>query len=631
MSTRRWQLHAALFWLLAACGLAAHAQTWLIDFGSAAHAPGPGYNKVTNPGVHTVAGLVDSANQATAVSLSITVPFNTSAPNLNGTTTPTPDVGMVPNATRDSFFGNTAVFNGQSAPRAQLVLSGLDPARIYDFSVFASRMGAEENRQTVYRLTGMEATSLSLDPKDNEARTAVAFGVRPRADGTVVLDVQAGSSNLNAYKFFYLGAMKVVGRAPPTCGTDAPALDDRLTAYPTQPGTTLYPLSHWLYRPAGYSSNCGKVPLLVFLHGAGELCPEGTLSGLNKPGLNSPGHQIVSGIAQAEKRPFLQGLVLQPLACRDAGWHSGSLHNLIAWVKSTHRVDEDRIYITGLSLGGGGTWGYAAAYPHTLAAMVPIAGTSTAMSSIERASHVPTWAFHNYADWNDGVKGDGDGLNPPDQLFRCGSRANTHRLCTVEHIDRMVPFASTRVLQGYSAHGGATMASETRVAALTATSGATLPTQWVWTSGDTPVAPITSRTLVTIYTSASHDAWSRTYALPAMWEWLYQQRRSVKPSATISSETISPAVVTLGSGGTLTITAKVGAPGSSVTDVCVDLKAVGGAHDARMLRVAGTPDTYTLQHTLPPTGLSVGHKAIGLVAIDGNGQRTVKYLSVQLQ
>ena len=93
--------------------------------------------------------------------------------------------------------------------------------------------------------------------------------------------------------------------------------------------------------------------------------------------------------------------MLQPQTC-DGSWTADSIDAMVEYVKSTHRVDEERIYLTGLSLGGGGTWTYASSRPGKLAAIVPIAGTEKAQSLIQAASHVPTWAFHNYNDTNVG-------------------------------------------------------------------------------------------------------------------------------------------------------------------------------------------------------------------------------------
>ena len=66
-------------------------------------------------------------------------------------------------------------------------------------------------------------------------------------------------------------------------------------------------------------------------------------------------------------------------------------------IVSRYRIDEDRIYLTGLSMGGYGTWALAIAYPDRFAAIAPICGGGRA-DQVARISHVPTWVFHGALD-----------------------------------------------------------------------------------------------------------------------------------------------------------------------------------------------------------------------------------------
>jgi predicted peptidase len=412
-----------------------------------------------------------------------------------------------------------------------------------------------------------------------------------------------------------------LSHAQDTCGTDDPALDDTLVAHPYEANVSPYPLGHWLYTPAGYSNAaCKTYPLLVVLHGLGEKCPSHPLSAINTSNTNSPGYQIQQRTAYANQRPFLEGLILEPQTC-DSSWTAASIDAMVEYIKTTHRVDEDRIYITGLSLGGGGTWTYAAAHPTKVAAIVPIAGTEKALSSIQAASQVPTWAFHNFNDTNVGP-----GLNPPTDLFRC--KSYTHRMCTIEHIDRMIPFANTYVMAGYSADGGATMAATDRTASLMP-GGELLPTQWVWDSSPYPLG-LPSSMQFTLFAASGHGGWKEAYAMPQMWQWLYAQRRPPATTLSIGSPSISPATVGVTDGTAVTITAKVNTP-ATLAQLWVDLKRLGGTGQVRMLLVSGTANTYRVVHTLPANGLSAGIKGIGITAIDTSGRRTIKYVTITLQ
>jgi len=219
-----------------------HAETWLFDFGPATQNTTPGYNNINNPGIQTHTGLINSEGSTTGASLTISIPFNTDGTNPNGTTTPAPETGFVASATRDSFFGNVVTFQGISAPNAQMRLSGLDPAQRYDFSIFASRMGVTDNRQTEYKITGLNSVTAYLDASANTANVATIIDIQPATDGTIVIDLAPGPANTNSTKFYYMGAMKIVSRTlvPDTCDASDPTLDDKLTKYTYVAGISVY-------------------------------------------------------------------------------------------------------------------------------------------------------------------------------------------------------------------------------------------------------------------------------------------------------------------------------------------------------------------------------------------------------
>lgn len=105
-------------------------------------------------------------------------------------------------------------------------------------------------------------------------------------------------------------------------------------------------------------------PLLVFLHGAGEK-GNGTTE-LSRVLANGPPKRVSQGI----DFPFI--IVSPQLPASQGGWPVLLVDELIARVKADTRVDTTRIYLTGLSLGGYGTWSYAVARPNVVAAAVPI-------------------------------------------------------------------------------------------------------------------------------------------------------------------------------------------------------------------------------------------------------------------
>ena len=143
---------------------------------------------------------------------------------------------------------------------------------------------------------------------------------------------------------------------------------------------------HVVVKPRGYDEDPGKQwPLLVFLHGSGERGED-----LAKVEVHGP-QKYLRGRADS---PFL--IVIPQCPDRER-WQPAMLEGLLEEVLKGYRVDEDRVYLTGLSLGGYGTWDWAMASPGRFAAVVPICGRGDATDA-GRIADVPTWVFHGDAD-----------------------------------------------------------------------------------------------------------------------------------------------------------------------------------------------------------------------------------------
>lgn len=140
--------------------------------------------------------------------------------------------------------------------------------------------------------------------------------------------------------------------------------------------------------PDGYEANTErKWPLVVFLHGIGE---RGTDIELIKkhgpPKLLSAGQKFEAVIAS--------------LQCETNDvWNPHGVKAVTDHLVQTLRIDPDRVYLTGLSMGGYGTWDTAFAYPNMYAAIAPICGSAGIRERLaERIKHVPCWIFHGDAD-----------------------------------------------------------------------------------------------------------------------------------------------------------------------------------------------------------------------------------------
>jgi len=198
---------------------AGKGQSFLFDFGPSdaitKNGPAPDdpanyWNNVTDKvggsATGSLRGLVNTRNRATSLMLRMVSPFNGSGPNRNGTTQST----VFPaNATQDSLYGNTADWQGFANVTPSFKLVGLDPERTYNFTFYASRMGAADIREADYTATGFNSASTPYDAANNVDGTAVLVGIIPDAEGTITISLAPTDRNNNAYRFVYLGAMRM--------------------------------------------------------------------------------------------------------------------------------------------------------------------------------------------------------------------------------------------------------------------------------------------------------------------------------------------------------------------------------------------------------------------------------------
>lgn len=130
-------------------------------------------------------------------------------------------------------------------------------------------------------------------------------------------------------------------------------------------------------------------PLLLFLHGRGE--SEGGIQAVAKWG---PPMMIARG----DQLPWM---VVSPQCPADDRWDSdmqqARLLELLEYVRGRFPVDPARIVVTGLSLGGGGTWRLAESHPELIAAAVPVCGWGSPKAG-EQLRPVPIWAWHGTDD-----------------------------------------------------------------------------------------------------------------------------------------------------------------------------------------------------------------------------------------
>lgn len=141
-----------------------------------------------------------------------------------------------------------------------------------------------------------------------------------------------------------------------------------------------------LYVPKAWSADTTRRwPLLLFLHGSGERGDD-----LAKLKVHGP-PKLLDG---RDDFPFV---VVSPQCPEDQRWQADALAALIDDVTKRLRIDSDRVYVTGLSMGGRGTWDLAMSYPERFAAIAPVCGGALPDRAC-RLKDVPIRAFHGARD-----------------------------------------------------------------------------------------------------------------------------------------------------------------------------------------------------------------------------------------
>jgi predicted peptidase len=167
-------------------------------------------------------------------------------------------------------------------------------------------------------------------------------------------------------------------------------------------------IRYLLFAPKDYKADGEKWPLLLFLHGLGECSNDDLdLVKIHGPAKIVEGRPDFPFILVTPRCPPPPGIDpknpmklrspdVRPIV-RDA-WKADELIQLIDYAIKSLNVDPDRVYVTGLSMGGYGTWRLAAKYPDRFAAAIPICGGGDPATMTAGLSKVPIWAFHGAKD-----------------------------------------------------------------------------------------------------------------------------------------------------------------------------------------------------------------------------------------
>ena len=159
------------------------------------------------------------------------------------------------------------------------------------------------------------------------------------------------------------------------------------------------------FRPANYGSQ--HHPLIIFLHGTDER-GNGRPSEIQSVAANGIPRLCAAGASMqfTVNKQTSSFVVLSPQLSKQYGaWQAFYVKEMIDYAKQQLDIDSNRIYITGLSLGGGGVWASitsTAELTRRIAAAAPVCGTQDMVDSnfcsLLGAAHLPIWAFHSADD-----------------------------------------------------------------------------------------------------------------------------------------------------------------------------------------------------------------------------------------
>jgi predicted peptidase len=140
-------------------------------------------------------------------------------------------------------------------------------------------------------------------------------------------------------------------------------------------------IRYLLALPADYDKQPEqKWPLVLFLHGSGERGDD-----IEKVKVHGPPKLVAAG----KDFPFV---LVSPQCESGSHWNPQELAKLVEHAANTWRVNRQRLYVTGLSMGGLGTWSLISEFPGMFAAAIPICGRGDPAAA-EKLKTTPTWIF----------------------------------------------------------------------------------------------------------------------------------------------------------------------------------------------------------------------------------------------
>lgn len=143
--------------------------------------------------------------------------------------------------------------------------------------------------------------------------------------------------------------------------------------------------NYWIQLPKDYNDTTKTFPTILFLHGK-------SLSGNNLENVKRYGI-----LKESSQKRELEAIVIAPQCPKGQSWNADKILNLITYIEANYRTDTNRLYVSGMSMGGYGTLRFVGKYPQKVAAAVALCGGGN-LADACRLSEVPLWIIHGNSD-----------------------------------------------------------------------------------------------------------------------------------------------------------------------------------------------------------------------------------------
>ncbi|RPI00269.1 MAG: T9SS C-terminal target domain-containing protein, partial [Calditrichaeota bacterium] len=264
-----------------------------------------------------------------------------------------------------------------------------------------------------------------------------------------------------------------------------------------------------LCRPDGFDPT-KTYPLILALHGSGE-CGTDNESHILV-------HRLATSWADSANQKNYPCYVVAPQCPIGGAWNNYNFNDrdsyrysqvpitlemltiidLLDSLEAAYPIDPDRLYVTGLSLGGYGTWDILMRYPEKFAAAIPMSGGGDS-TAVERIKHIPTWVFH----------GEKDNTVPVSESRKM-----------IEALERQ----GLPCLYTHCRYGDCTGMSNDEIQAAIESGARLLYTEWQ---------------------GKDHVMWAESYDYPFLFPWVFSQNRKNNPPSTTVAQNMPPLITGL--------------------------------------------------------------------------------------